>query len=96
MTEPIVDALRILARDIESGDGVANLCIADAADMLELFFGQMQAHRSQMSGTVHWRLRGSGWPMTHCTGNSREAAIRAVIADMTGWQIKSQDGVDTA
>lgn len=31
----LVAALKILARDIESGDGVANACIAEAADRLE-------------------------------------------------------------
>jgi hypothetical protein len=34
-TQTLIDALRILARDIESGDSVANACIAEAADRLE-------------------------------------------------------------
>src|SRR5271154_3722525 len=34
-TQTLIDALRILARDIKSGDGVANACIAEAADRLE-------------------------------------------------------------
>jgi hypothetical protein len=34
-TETIVAAMRILARDIHSGDGVANAAIAEAADRLE-------------------------------------------------------------
>jgi len=34
-TPVIISALRILARDIESGDGVANATIAEAADRLE-------------------------------------------------------------
>lgn len=33
--DTLVEALRILARDIESGDGVANAAIAEAADMLD-------------------------------------------------------------
>ena len=33
--ETLVKALRILARDIESGDGVANACIYEAADRIE-------------------------------------------------------------
>jgi len=39
VTDPkiMVHALRILARDIESEDGVANICIAEAADMLEAY-----------------------------------------------------------
>ena len=31
----LISALRILVRDIQSGDGVANACIAEAADRLE-------------------------------------------------------------
>lgn len=34
-TQTLIDALRILARDIESEDGVANAAIAGAADRLE-------------------------------------------------------------
>lgn len=34
-TEDLISALRILAVDIESGDGVANACIAEAADRME-------------------------------------------------------------
>lgn len=34
-TQTLIEALRILTRDIESGDGVANACIAEAADRLE-------------------------------------------------------------
>ena len=34
-TQTLIEALRILARDIESGDGVANACIAEAACKLQ-------------------------------------------------------------
>lgn len=34
-TETLIAAMRILARDIQSGDGVANAAIAEAADRLE-------------------------------------------------------------
>lgn len=34
-TETLVTALRILSRDIQSDDGVANAAIAEAADRLE-------------------------------------------------------------
>jgi hypothetical protein len=34
-TETLVAAMRVLARDIQSGDGVANAAIAEAADRLE-------------------------------------------------------------
>jgi cell division protein FtsB len=34
-THTLISALRILARDIQSGDGVANMAIAEAADRME-------------------------------------------------------------
>jgi hypothetical protein len=34
-TETIIGALRVLAQDIQSGDGVANLAVAEAADRME-------------------------------------------------------------
>lgn len=34
-TNTLIDALRILARDIQSEDGIANAAIAEAADRLE-------------------------------------------------------------
>lgn len=34
-TETLIAAMRILARDIQGGDGVANAAIAEAADRLE-------------------------------------------------------------
>ena len=36
-TPTLIEALRILARDIESDDGVANAVIAEAADRLMAF-----------------------------------------------------------
>jgi len=34
-TQTLINAMRILAKDIQSGDGVANAAIAEAADRLE-------------------------------------------------------------
>lgn len=34
-TETIIGALRVLSKDIQSGDGIANLAIAEAADRME-------------------------------------------------------------
>ena len=36
-TATLIAAMRVLANDIQSDDGVANLAIAEAADRLELF-----------------------------------------------------------
>jgi hypothetical protein len=33
--ETLVSALRILSKDIQSEDGIANACIAEAADRIE-------------------------------------------------------------
>jgi hypothetical protein len=40
-TETLIAAMRILARDIQSGDGVANAAIAEAADRLEALSGMV-------------------------------------------------------
>lgn len=40
-TETLVAVMRILARDIQSGDGVANAAIAEAADRLEELSGMV-------------------------------------------------------
>ena len=49
--------MRILARDIDSGDGVANACIAEAADRLEEY---AQPSLSEEAGTLADR----GLPMS--------------------------------
>lgn len=42
-TDTLIKALRILARDIQSEDGVANAAIAEAADRLERYQRQLEA-----------------------------------------------------
>ena len=44
-TETLISALRILAEDIQSDDGVANQCIREAADRLE----ELNAKRQPLS-----------------------------------------------
>lgn len=41
-TETIISALRVLARDIQSDDGVANAAIAEAADRMEEMQRQLE------------------------------------------------------
>jgi hypothetical protein len=52
-TEAIISALRILARDIQSEDGVANAAIAEAADRLEEYHGLITRYLSIMNGKEH-------------------------------------------
>ena len=40
-TETMIKALRVLSKDIQSGDGVANACVSDAADMIENMSAQL-------------------------------------------------------
>lgn len=49
-TYTLIEALRILARDIESGDGVANAAIAEAADRLQAYHAALDviAHASEV------------------------------------------------
>jgi len=44
-TETIISALRVLANDIQSGDGVANLAIAEAADRMEELCSELSFYR---------------------------------------------------
>lgn len=51
-TETLVAAMRILARDIQSGDGVANAAISEAADRLE----ELQASIAELDGRINTLL----------------------------------------
>lgn len=51
-TETLIGALRILSRDIQSGDGVANMAIAEAADRMEEMQGQFAV---QVQTINHWK-----------------------------------------
>jgi hypothetical protein len=44
-TETIIGALRVLAQDIQSGDGVANTAIAEAADRMEELCSELSFYR---------------------------------------------------
>jgi len=46
-TRVLVEALRILARDIQSEDGVANACIAEGANRLEELNEFIEARQDQ-------------------------------------------------
>jgi len=46
-TETIIGALRILANEIQSGDGVANACIQEAADRLEELCSERDMYQRQ-------------------------------------------------
>ena len=49
-TKTIIEALRILARDIQSEDGVANAAIAEAADRLE----ELARDKHRVDGFANW------------------------------------------
>lgn len=57
-SKTLVKALRILSEDIQSDDGVANACIAEAADRIE----ELEAKVSELNQKLcrdMFRLRGS-------------------------------------
>ena len=58
-TQTLIDALRILARDAGGGDGVANACIAEAADRLEelTIVEDNRAHRRRVDSQSTHRHR---------------------------------------
>ena len=56
-TKTIIGALRILANDIQSGDGVANACIWEASDRMEelcseLLFQKQLAEKYVEAGKI--------------------------------------------
>jgi len=57
-TKTLIKALRILANDIESDDGVANACVAEAADRLEEMNNKISELEIKLVRDTY-RLRGS-------------------------------------
>ena len=57
-TKTLIKALRILSRDIESDDGVANACVAEAADRLEEIENKIDDLEVKLMRDTY-RLRGS-------------------------------------
>ncbi len=51
-TETLIEAMKILSRDIESGDGVANAAIAEAAERL----GELVRERDEARSELAYRL----------------------------------------
>jgi len=56
--------------------------VDEAADMLEFFLGQMQAHCVKMDGQHKYRFESGGWPMTHCIGPNAEAAAQSAVREI--------------
>ena len=76
----IVAKLRYLSA-VLGEDGEPNAVMAEAADMLEFFFDEMQMRSAKMDGQHSYRFR-SGWPWTHCIGPNAEEAIRAAMREV--------------
>jgi len=51
-TETLIEALHILARDIESNDGVANATIAEAANRLQEYHSLLQSIERMTRGAI--------------------------------------------
>lgn len=59
-----------------------DLIMQEAAETLEFFFGQMQAHDVKMDGQHRYRFVSGGWPMTHCVGPNAVAAVNAAMQEI--------------
>lgn len=71
-TTTLIAAMRILAADIQSSDGVANLAIAEAADRLEELDRQNRTMRDGLEAIVkHQKL---------IAGPAAEHSLIAIIA----------------
>ena len=60
-TKTIIEALRILARDIQSEDGVANAAIAEAADRLEKQQRKIRNQRREIEALAKDKKRVDGF-----------------------------------
>ena len=60
-TKTIIEALRILARDIQSDDGVANAAIAEAADRLEKQQKRIRNQRREIEALAKDKKRVDGF-----------------------------------
>ena len=76
----VVAQLRYLSA-VLAEDGEPNAVMADAANILEFLFGEMQMWSPKMNGSHRWSFRG-GWPWTHCIGRTPEEAIRAAMREV--------------
>jgi hypothetical protein len=56
--------------------------VDEAADMLEFFLNQMQAHDVKMDGQHRYRFVSGGWPMTHCVGPNAEDAVKSAMREI--------------
>ena len=88
----LISALRILARDIQSGDGCANACLLEAAQQLEelvkerLTAGEREA--IQLALTLEWPHTSEQWEvLAGCVGsvckvpaNKHKVAIRSFLS----------------
>lgn len=54
-TTTLIEAMRILSREIESGDGVANAAIAEAADRLEELQAKLDKCKAFFDFDSYWQ-----------------------------------------
>jgi len=57
-SKTLIKALRILSEDVQSDDGVANACIAEAANRIEELEAKVSELNQKLCKTI-FRLRGS-------------------------------------
>lgn len=57
-SKTLIKALRILSEDVQSDDGVANACIAEAADRIEELEAKVSELNQKLCRDI-FRLRGS-------------------------------------
>lgn len=57
-SKTLIKALRILSEDVQSDDGVANACIAEAADRIEELEAKVSELNQKLCKEI-FRLRGS-------------------------------------
>lgn len=101
-TKVLIQALRILARDIQSGDGVANAAIAEAADRLEEMDAAPQAENKQLREAVIRALPAIReyvdfhGPCLDCHPDDREGEDQELQWQIDDGMSKAMSGIEAA
>ena len=53
-TETIISALRVLARDIQTDDGVINACLSESAERLQELSILVDLYKVMAENPTHW------------------------------------------
>lgn len=92
-TETLIAAMRILARDIQSGDGVANAAIAEAADRLEEQHTHIAELEAQPADGTDWKAiamalgQRVNWAISHISERGTGLVLNTTTGESRHWKV---------